>query len=190
MYLKIINNVQLADVAENDKSALKEYGKRVRTFRKEANISQEALATFAQLYQSYIASIEKGDINIGILAQETLSNTFGVKHYQLSDPDFPIPPKNVLRENIRRYIASKNIDPACLKDKMPNHVRHMNDLLKTGFLNEARTSKQIAEKYKNEYELEISPTRITEILRKGPGSSNIEIIRPLNGKQNKYKLKQ
>jgi len=175
-------------VAENDKSALKEYGNRVRTFRKEANISQEALATFAQLYQSYIASIEKGDVNIGILAQQTLSNTFGVKHYQLSDPDFPIPPKNVLRENIRCYISSKNIDPACLKDKMPNYVEHMDELLQSGFLNEARTSKQITEKYKQEYELEISATRIANILTRGGRSNQINTIKSPCGKQNKYKL--
>ncbi|WP_052496258.1 helix-turn-helix domain-containing protein [Pedobacter lusitanus] len=185
--MKTINNYHLAPVAENDKSALKEYGNRVRTFRKEANISQEALATFAQLYQSYIASIEKGDVNIGILAQQTLSNTFGVKHYQLSDPDFPIPPKNVLRENIRRYITSKNIDPACLKDKMPNYVKYMDDLLQSGFLNEARTSKQIAEKYKQEYKLEITPARIAGILERGPRSSRIIKIKSADGKQNKYK---
>lgn len=175
-------------MAENDKSALKEYGNRVRTFRKEANISQEALATFAQLYQSYIASIEKGDVNIGILAQQTLSNTFGVKHYQLSDPDFPIPPKNVLRENIRRYIAAKNIDPACLKDKLPNYVKHMDELLQSGFLNEPKTSKEIAEKYKNEYELEITPSRIADILSRGNRKDKIDVIKSPCGKRNRYKL--
>ncbi|MGY0041600.1 helix-turn-helix domain-containing protein [Pedobacter sp. NJ-S-72] len=175
-------------MAENDKSALKEYGNRVRTFRKEANISQEALATFAQLYQSYIASIEKGDVNIGILAQQTLSNTFGVKHYQLSDPDFPIPPKKVLRENIRRYITSKNIDPASLKDKMPNYAGNMDELIQSGFLNEARTSKQIAEKYKQEYELEISAARIANILSRGVRSNKISTIKSACGKQNKYRL--
>lgn len=175
-------------MAENDKSALREYGNRVRTFRKEANISQEALATFAQLYQSYIASIEKGDVNIGILAQQTLSNTFGVKHYQLSDPDFPIPPKNVLRENIRRYITARNIDPAYLKDKFPNYVKYMDELLQSGFLNEPKTTKEIAEKYKNEYELEITPSRITDILSRGTRKDKIDIIRSACGKRNRYKL--
>ena len=175
-------------MAENEKIALKEYGNRVRAFRKEANISQEALATFAKLYQSYIASIEKGDINIGILAQQTLSNTFGVKHYQLADPDFPVPPKNVLRENIRRYIISKNIDPACLKDKMPDHMKHMDELLQSGFLNEARTSKQIAERYNQEYELEISASRIASILRLGVRNNQISTIKSACGKQHKYKV--
>jgi len=175
-------------VAENDKNTLKEYGNRVRTFRIEANISQEALATFAQLYQSYIASIEKGDINIGILAQRTLSDTFGVKHYQLSDPDFPIPSKDILRENIRRYITSKNIDPSYLRDKMPDYGKYMDQLLRSGFLNEPRTSKQIAEKYKQEYELEISTARITNILSRGVRSSKINTSKSACGKLNKYQL--
>ncbi|QNK61308.1 helix-turn-helix transcriptional regulator [Pedobacter sp. PAMC26386] len=175
-------------MAKNDKSALKEYGNRVRTFRKEANISQEALATFASLYQSYIASIEKGDVNIGILAQQTLSNTFGVKHYQLADPDFPIPPKKVLRENIRRYLHQKNIDPACLKEKIPNYVTCMDELLKSGFLDEARTTKQIADKYKQEYQLVISPARIAGILSRGSRSDHIDTIKSPCGKQSKYRL--
>ncbi|RAJ36965.1 helix-turn-helix domain-containing protein [Pedobacter cryoconitis] len=175
-------------MAENDKSALKEYGNRVRTFRKEANISQEALATFAQLYQSYIASIEKGDVNIGILAQQTLSNTFGVKHYQLSDPDFPIPPKSVLRENIRRYITARNIDTAYLKDKLPNYVKPMDELLQSGFFNEPKTTKEIAEQYKNEYELEISPSRVVDILSRGTRKDKIDIIKSACGTRNKYKL--
>lgn len=176
-------------MAKADKNAIKEYGKRVKAYRKAANISQEVLAKIAELHQPYIAAIEKGDVNIGILAQETLSDTFGVKYYQLSDPDFPIPSKNQLRENIKHYIASKNIDPGYLKDETQNFATYMDELLKSDFLATERTGKEIAEKYKELFGLEISPTRISDMLSREPRKGIVETVRPVTGRQNRYKLK-
>lgn len=176
-------------MAKTDKNAIKEYGERVKAYRKKANISQEVLANIAEVHQPYIASIEKGDVNIGILTQETISSTFGVKYYQLSDPDFPIPSKNVLRENIKTYITSRNIDPAYLKDEVQNFATYMDELLASDFLLQERSGKEIAEKYKELYKLDISPTRISDMLSREPRKSIVEVIKPEKGRQNKYKLR-
>lgn len=176
-------------MTKTDKNAIKEYGKRVRAFRKQANISQEVLAKIAEVHQPYIASIENGDVNIGIITQETISSTFGVKYYQLSDPDFPIPDKNVLRENIQLYITSNNIDPSYFKDEVQNFATYMDELLQSDFLREERTSKEIAVYYLELFGLEISSTRIADMLSRKPRKNLISIIKPLTGRQNKYKLK-
>ena len=172
-----------------DKNAIKEYGERVRAYRKAANISQEVLANLAEVHQPYIASIEKGDVNIGILTQETISSTFGVKYYELSDPGFPIPSKDILRENIKTYIASRNIDPTYLKDEVQNFATYMDELLKSDFLVQERSGKEIAQKYKELYGLDISPTRISDMLSREPRKSIVDVIKPEKGRQNKYKLK-
>lgn len=43
---------------------LVEFGKRVRVMRKEAGLSQEALADWAGIDRSYLGAIERGEVNL------------------------------------------------------------------------------------------------------------------------------
>jgi transcriptional regulator with XRE-family HTH domain len=176
-------------VAKKDNSANKAYGERLRAFRKKSNLSQEDFAKMTDVHQSYIASIEKGDINIGLNALVNLSEPFAVEYYQLSDPAFPIPPKNQLRENIKKYIKRKNIDPSYLKDEVPNLALYMDELIDSDFFLKARTGKEIAEQYMALYHVVITPSRIADMLSRQPRKSKIDTIKPEIGRLNKYKLK-
>nr|WP_317200190.1 helix-turn-helix transcriptional regulator [uncultured Psychrobacter sp.] len=50
-----------------EETILSQFGKRVKIFRNERNISQEKLAELSKLDRTYISSVERGQRNIGIL---------------------------------------------------------------------------------------------------------------------------
>lgn len=176
-------------MAKKDNSANKAYGERLRAFRKQSNLSQEKLAKMTDVHQSYIASIENGDVNIGLNALVSLSEPFAVEYYQLSDPNFPIPPKNQLRESLRNYIIRKNIDPSYLQDEVPNLAIYMDELISGDFFLKERTGKQIAAEFLALYNVIITPSRIADMLSRKPRNTKIETVKPLIGRLNKYKLK-
>jgi transcriptional regulator with XRE-family HTH domain len=59
------------------------FGKRVREFRQERGISQEAFAHLADLDRTYISSIEKGERNVSIVVIEKIAKALNVKIIEL-----------------------------------------------------------------------------------------------------------
>jgi transcriptional regulator with XRE-family HTH domain len=59
------------------------FGKRVRELRKEAGLTQEELADYAELDRSYIGSIERGERNLSIENVCRLANAL-----EISPADF------------------------------------------------------------------------------------------------------
>ena len=57
----------------------KTFGDRVRTLRRNANLSQEGLAAACGLHRTYIGAIERGERNISLLNIILLSRALGVK---------------------------------------------------------------------------------------------------------------
>ncbi len=174
-------------VSKKDYSAVKEYGQRIRAFRKTAELSQKELATFTEVHQPYIAAIENGDVNIGIKIQETIGQTFGVRYYQLADPEFPIPSKEILRDNIRRYLISKQIDPAWLNEETPNLSHYVDRILNSDFLDKPRTAKAIAQEIATKYRVNASAARVTDILSRNPRRQQVQITKSENSRLNIYR---
>ena len=50
-----------------EEAILSQFGKKVKSFRNERNISQEKLAELSKLDRTYISSVERGQRNIGVL---------------------------------------------------------------------------------------------------------------------------
>ncbi len=57
----------------SDDDLLREFGDRLRTARRQAGLSQEALAHEAGLHRTYIGSVERGERNIALLNILTLA---------------------------------------------------------------------------------------------------------------------
>lgn len=54
------------------------FGKRLRELRLEKNLSQEALASDADIDRAYLSSLENGKENIGIKTMEKVMKALGV----------------------------------------------------------------------------------------------------------------
>ena len=57
---------------------LKKFGKRLKIYRKEANLSQEELSSVCGLHRTYISSIERGKRNISLLNTVKIANALGI----------------------------------------------------------------------------------------------------------------
>ena len=57
----------------SDDDLLREFGDRLRTARRQAGLSQEALAHETGLHRTYIGSVERGERNIALLNILTLA---------------------------------------------------------------------------------------------------------------------
>lgn len=68
-----------------EKNILQNFGKSVRYFRKQKNISQEKLAEIAGLHRTYIGMIERGEKNITLLNIERLAVALSVEIKDLID---------------------------------------------------------------------------------------------------------
>lgn len=177
-------------MAKSNRSAKLDYGKRLKAFRRASDISQEDLAKAIGVHQPYIAAIEAGNVSIGIDKQEEIALCFGVKYYELSNPNIPVPSKEKLRENIEEYVRLNNTDPGYLSDHSPNFTKYIDDLLSGEFLNEFRSAKEISVELYRLFSLEIAPTRVSDILSRQPRRMRIDIVRPDKGRGNRYKLKK
>ncbi|MES2458335.1 MAG: helix-turn-helix transcriptional regulator [Bacteroidota bacterium] len=174
---------------KTERNAKKEYAERLKAFRKAADVSQENLARALGVHQPYIAAVESARISIGIDRQEEIAGYFGLKYYEFSDPKLEIPSKWELRESIAEYVRSANIDPGYLANESPNYVKYIDLLLETDFLSEPKTAREIADELQIKHALAIPASRVSDILSRSPRKDMLEIIRPEQGKGNKYQLK-
>jgi len=56
----------------------KEVGFNIRKIREERGLSQEKLASLADLHRAYVGQIERGEKNIGLKNLEKIANALGV----------------------------------------------------------------------------------------------------------------
>ena len=64
-------------------SVIKEFGKKVRTYRLKMKVSQEGLAELAKLHRTYIGQIESGKRNIALRNIAKLAKALGVSIKEL-----------------------------------------------------------------------------------------------------------
>ncbi len=72
-------------MAEAKNLTLKNFGDKVRTTRKDKNISQELLADLANLDRSYVGGVERGERNISLENIQKIAKALGVKKKDLFD---------------------------------------------------------------------------------------------------------
>lgn len=169
--------------------ARKEFGRQVKKYRLAAGVSQRNFAQSINKQQSYIPGIESGDHSIGLDFIVEISAYFGVTYYQLMDPTAVLPSKEVLRNNIKRYVVSKGIHPGYLDKTAPNFARNIDIYLETDALKTEKTSVEIADDYFQMFNERIMPSKVSDIITREPRSNKLIVNIRKNGKGNTYKLK-
>jgi transcriptional regulator with XRE-family HTH domain len=62
------------------------FGRRVRQFRLERQLSQEKLAELANLHRNYVGGIERGERNVGLVNIVKLAHGLNVRPARLIEP--------------------------------------------------------------------------------------------------------
>lgn len=171
------------------KTARKEFGLRVKKYRTTAGVTQKNMAVSIKKQQSFMPLVEAGDYSAGLDILLEIGAYFGLKFYQIADPGFTIPTKKELRDNIRKYAASKGFYPDYLDLITPNFAGNLDLYLDTDALKTAKTSAEIAEDYYVKYNERILPSKVTDILTRAPRKHRLIIEIRKAGKGNVYKLK-
>ncbi|MDN7246488.1 helix-turn-helix domain-containing protein [Planococcus shenhongbingii] len=94
-------------------NTLKDFGSRIKELRLQAGITQEALATRAELDRSYVGAIERGEKNLSLLNIEKLSNALDVNLSYLFEHERFTPRSALLKKEFKRPLESRftyNID--------------------------------------------------------------------------------
>lgn len=175
-------------MAKSKSDAKFEYARRLKAYRRAADVSQEHLAKALGVHQPYIAAIEAGKINITLDKQEDIASFFGVKHYYFSDPQAAIPAREDLRESIVTYVRAQDIDPGYLESETPNYAKYIDLLLDTDYLRKPRTSREISNELSVRYGIGINSVRVSDILSRAPRKDRIVVSRADKGNRNLYRL--
>lgn len=69
--------------SDDDKEFLRGFGEAVRARRKERGLSQEAFAEEIPLYRSYLADVERGARNVGLVNAMRIARALGLPLSQL-----------------------------------------------------------------------------------------------------------
>ena len=72
--------------SRSDARVLRSFGKAVRKHRRAIGLSQEKLAELADLHRTYIADIERGTRNVGLINIVGLAEALGISPGRLLDP--------------------------------------------------------------------------------------------------------
>ncbi|SHH03431.1 helix-turn-helix domain-containing protein [Pedobacter caeni] len=175
-------------MSEKLRNARREYAEQLKAYRKKVNISQEDFALALEIYQPYIASIEGGSLSIGLDKQEDIATCFGVKYYQLADPEFPIPSREELWKSIEAYVKAAGIEVGYMQNKAPGLASYMDELLQSDFFEEWKLINEIVAELKERFGLEVVSTRVSDILHQRPRRLLVEVKKAPKGNFNLYRL--
>jgi transcriptional regulator with XRE-family HTH domain len=72
-------------MTDDDAAIKRRFGARLRELRKQAGLSQEALAHACDLDRTYVSSVERGERNVGLVNIERLAAGLGVSPREFFD---------------------------------------------------------------------------------------------------------
>lgn len=83
-----------------------EFGIRFKLYREASGLTQEEYAdTYLNGNKSYVSQLERGKIDIQVNSMDQHAKHFGVRYFQLANPEFPIPLLEEMPATIRRIAA-------------------------------------------------------------------------------------
>lgn len=169
-----------------------EFAHQLKAYRKVAGISQENLAKAMGVAQPYIAIIEKAELGIGIDNMAEISACFGIRYFDFANPDYPIPSRTEILNNLKKYLSAKGIDPSYLEDeRAPSYTKKMDVYLSVANLSEPKSSYDIAEEYNAMFDdVTITPSKVTDIFSHYPRKRMVEKIPTRKGEHNLYRFRK
>lgn len=131
-----------------------EVGERLKAGREKTGLTQKEFGEFFGLISSSINTYESGKYAIGVDKLEIFARAFGLRHFQLANPAFPIPAIEKMSAPFRKYIAkinkaraekaSQNETKRAEGEKIytTGRSKQLQGLIESGFFSRSRTAKE------------------------------------------------
>lgn len=172
--------------------ALQEFKKRIKEFRIHFGLSQEDMGKFIGVDRNVYNRIETGSKNIDLNEADLIANIFGLRHYQLANPQQTKPELTSLPFPTLRLINLRKIRGSELPDYEKDIAGNLDKIIfETDFLHVLRSAEEIRLKFPDNIRDTIKSGRITDLLGKLPRMEKVQKIqgKEWGGNVNKYVLK-
>ncbi|NVM62249.1 hypothetical protein FHW88_000525 [Mucilaginibacter sp. SG538B] len=117
-----------------------------------------------------INEIIDGDKGVVLKTLEKIAAFFGLKYYEMGNPNFPIPPEDKLPTTTKLVIAKRKVEGEPKKYSDHRLTEALDAVLSGSYLEEPRTSKQILTQLPEDVRTAIKneARRITDLLKREP----------------------
>lgn len=170
-----------------DQRILDYFGKRLKTYREAADLSQEQVHLSTGIGQSNIAKMELGKLNTSLSQLALLAELFGLEYHELLDNKASIPETEDLRKSVSKFLKKRGVDPATFLRKSITHLFETK-LIQSKFLSTPRFSKEIAEYCVEKYNVEFTTSHISRAMESFARKGSIEILK--TDKKSKFQYKK
>jgi len=154
--------------------AKREFAAQLRLYRERTTLSQGEFGAFFRLSKSTINTYESGKYAIGVDKMEMFARAFGIRHFHMANPTFPIPEWTSIPLKFRRYIDKviKERERIAAEKQHKKAVgepiyrkgrsKQLQGIFEAGFFSKSRTAKEAFFKLNPD----VSKNQLTEIHQK------------------------
>lgn len=170
-------------------SASAQFGEQIKTYLKRFKLYPEDIAYALKTNAESIVKIINGDKSVYLETVEKIADIFGVKYYQMADPEFPLPSKKNLPENTKTLIEERKASGEPKKYGDHDLNQELDKIFRGNFLEIPRTTTEIA----NELPRSIPSTvrtasRVSDAIKKGTWEGLIAKLPKPDGERQRYQL--
>ena len=155
---------------------------RFSELRRIARLSLDALSSISGISKATLSRIENGSKTFEYSHIEVLASIYGFTDSAIHSTEFNFPSEVQVKGNIKKFIKKNKLEIAFsdLYRNKPGTAFYIDKMIKSNFLNEKRTMKEITNYCYNEYGVDLVSSHITNILRRRKENGIIETIKDNN----------
>jgi len=162
-----------------------DFGNLVNRYLEHLEIDQRILAKYLVISGNDIRNIIAGKKGVVLKTAEKTASFFGLKYFQMANPDFPVPEEANLPDEILTFIASNK--PKTYGEHDLNEA--LKEIFNGNFLEIPRTTTEIANELPHSIPSTVrTASRISDAIKKGTWDGLIAKLPKPDGERQRYQL--
>ena len=161
----------------------------IKQYRRHFKLSQEDIAEFLGIKQNAYSAMETGRGNIDLDKVDSIAKIYGLRHFQLLQPNQKPPKVNDLPTETRKKVLARQAEgknPRNDSLALPSRVM---EVLLSGSLSKEFTSSEVWTQLQETTRSQIKPVRITDLFNKGELKEKVVDSGKKRGREKLYRLR-
>jgi transcriptional regulator with XRE-family HTH domain len=161
-----------------------EFPEQVKSYLKYFKISYLDLAKAIKMSSNAMNEMLDGKRGIMLLTMVKIAAFFGLKYYELGNPNFPFPSEDKLPLPTKLLIGKRKVNGEPKKYGDHDLNQALDDIFKSNFLEIARTSREIADKLPDSIPTRVrTASRVSDAISKGTWEGLVVELPKVKGKK-------